>query len=66
MVVKITLPRLNSWVLPQDTWYAPPPPHQVDVASADQVNCLPRQVEGVEPSEDPVLQSRLFAYPGTL
>ena len=44
----------------------PLPPDQVDVASADQVNCLPRQVEGVEPSEDPVLQSRLFAYPGTL
>jgi hypothetical protein len=42
-------------------------PHQVvEVASRGQTDRLPRQVEGVEPSEDPVLQSRLFAYPGTL
>lgn len=42
-------------------------PYQVvEVASWDQTDRLPRQVEGVEPSEDPVLQSRLFAYPGTL
>jgi len=42
------------------------PPHQVvEGASRDQTDHLPCQVEGVEPSEDPVLQARLFAYPGT-
>jgi len=37
----------------------------VSITYRDQIDHLFCQVEGVEPSEDPVLQSRLFSYPGT-
>ena len=43
------------------------PSHPLDMSFLEtKLISLPPQVEGVEPSEDPVLQARLFAYPGML